>query len=64
MEALNSMKAALSQIEKEMTMYPGTQMGEQDGNIGQAKDGVQGYSDDFENISKKALLKQKMLAGE
>ena len=64
MEAINSMKAALSAIEKEYTMQEGTGLGEQDGNIGQAKDGVQGYSDDFDNISKKALLKQKMLAGE
>ena len=64
MQAINSMKAALSQIEKEYTMQEGTELGEQDGNIGQAEGGTQGYSNDFENISKKALLKQKMLAGE
>jgi hypothetical protein len=61
MKAINSMKQALSAIEKQYTMQQGTGLGEQDGNIGQAKNGEQGFSDDFENISKKALLKQKML---
>lgn len=56
MEAINSMKAALSQIEKKYTMQEGTGLGEQDGNIGQAKDGVQGYSDDFENLARKKRL--------
>jgi hypothetical protein len=64
MKAINSMKQALSAIEKEVTMQQGTGLGKQDGNMGQAEGGTQGYSNDFENISKKALLKQKMLAGE
>lgn len=53
MEAINGMKQALSAIEKKYTMQPNTGLGEQDGNIGQAEDGEQGYSKDFENIAKK-----------
>ena len=53
MEAINSMKAALSAMEKQYTMQHGTGLGEQDGNIGQAVDGEQGYSDDFKNLAKK-----------
>ena len=61
MQAINSMKAALSEIEKEYTMQQGTGLGEQDGNIGQALDGEQGYSDDFENVAKKKMLMKKMM---
>ena len=60
MAAINSMKAALSEIEKNYTMQEGTGLGEQDGNIGQAVDGEQGYSDDFQNVKKKMLLKKMM----
>jgi hypothetical protein len=42
-------------------MQEGTGLGEQDGNMGQAVDGEQGYSDDFENIAKKKLLIKKMM---
>ena len=60
MMAINSMKAALSQIEKNYTMQEGTGTGEQDGNMGEATDGEQDYSDDFENVRKKMLLKKMM----
>lgn len=60
MAAINSMKAALSEIEKNYTMQEGTGLGEQDGNIGQTVDGEQGYSDDFQNVKKKMLLKKMM----
>lgn len=53
MQALNQMKAALSEIEKAYTMQEGTGLGEQDGNIGQAVDGEQDFSNDFKNLSKK-----------
>jgi hypothetical protein len=61
MDALNSLKQAVSGIEKEYTMMQGTRTGEQDGNIGNAKNGVEGYSDDFENISKKKMLIKSMM---
>ena len=61
MDAINSLKQAVSAIEKEYTMMQGTRMGEQDGNIGQAVDGEQGYSDDFENVAKKKMLMKKMM---
>lgn len=61
MDAINSLKQAVSAIEKEYTMMQGTGMGEQDGNMGQAIDGVQGYSDDFENVAKKKMLMKKMM---
>ena len=60
MEAINNMKAALSEIEKQYTMQEGTGLGEQDGNIGQAEDGEQGFSDDFKNVRKKMLIKKMM----
>jgi hypothetical protein len=53
MDAINSLKAAVSAIEKQYTMMEGTGLGEQDGNIGQAEDGEQDYSDDFENVAKR-----------
>lgn len=56
MNAINGMKQALSAIEKQYTMQPGTGLGQQDGNIGQAEDGEQGYSNDFENIAKKKKI--------
>jgi uncharacterized alpha/beta hydrolase family protein len=56
MNAINGMKAALSAIEKEYTMQQGTGLGEQDGNMGQAVDGEQGYSNDFENVAKKKKI--------
>lgn len=61
MQAINSMKAALSEIEKQYTMQEGTGLGEQDGNIGQAVDGEQEFSDDFENVAKKKMLKKMMM---
>lgn len=53
MDAINGMKQALSAIEKKYTMQQGTGLGDQDGNIGQAEDGEQDYSNDFANIAKK-----------
>jgi hypothetical protein len=61
MNAINSLKQAVSAIEKEYTMMQGTRVGQQDGNIGQAVDGEQGYSDDFENVAKKKMLMKKMM---
>ena len=61
MDAINSLKQAVSAIEKEYTMMQGTRIGQQDGNIGQAVDGEQGYSDDFENVAKKKMLMKKMM---
>lgn len=61
MDAINSLKQAVSAIEKEYTMMQGTRVGQQDGNIGQAVDGEQGYSDDFENVAKKKMLMKKMM---
>lgn len=61
MDAINSLKQAVSAIEKQYTMQEGTGLGEQDGNMGQAEDGEQGYSDDFENIAKKKMLIKKMM---
>lgn len=61
MNALNNLKMAVSAIEKEYTMMEGTGLGEQDGNIGQAEDGEQGYSNDFENVAKKKMLMKKMM---
>ena len=60
MDAINSLKAAVSAIEKEYTMMEGTGLGEQDGNMGQATDGEQGFSDDFQNVRKKMLMKKMM----
>jgi hypothetical protein len=60
MQAINSIKAALSAIEKEYTMQEGTGLGDQDGNHGQAVDGEQAYSADFENVKKKMLVKKMM----
>lgn len=61
MQAINSIKAALSEIEKEYTMQEGTGLGDQDGNMGQAIDGEQDYSDDFKNVAKKKMLMKKMM---
>lgn len=61
MAAINSLKQAVSAIEKSYTMMEGTGLGEQDGNIGQAEDGEQGYSNDFENVAKKKMLMKKMM---
>lgn len=63
MQAINSMKAALSEIEKQYTMQEGTGLGDQDGNMGQAVDGEQDYSDDFDNVAKKKMLMKKMMEG-
>ena len=60
MNALNQMKQAVSAIEKQYTMQEKTGLGEQDGNIGQAEDGEQGYSNDFDNVKKKLLIKAMM----
>lgn len=61
MDAINSLKQAVSAIEKNYTMQEGTGLGEQDGNIGQAEDGEQEYSKDFENVAKKKMLIKKMM---
>ena len=63
MDAINSLKQAVSAIEKQYTMMQGTGTGEQDGNISDGVDGEVDYST-FENAAKKKLVKQRMLAGE
>lgn len=60
MNAINSLKQAVSAIEKEYTMMQGTRTGEQDGNIGETVDGEQDYSS-FENVAKKKMLMKKMM---
>lgn len=60
MKAINSMKEALSQIEKEYTMQQGTGLGEQDGNMGQAEDGEQDYSKMDKALLTKAMKKAMM----
>ncbi len=59
MAALNSLKMAVSAIEKEYTMQEGTGLGDQDGNIGQSDDGEIPYSK-FENEAKKKMLLKAM----
>lgn len=57
MKALNHMKEALSQIEKEYTKQDINQEGlEQDGNTGNAEDGEQEYSALAYNAKKKMLI--------
>lgn len=58
MQALNGMKAALSEIEKEYTAYQGTMTGKQDGNMGNAQDGQEGYSK-MQNPTHSAEFEQK-----
>lgn len=60
MAAINSLKQAVSAIEKEYTMMQGTRTGEQDGNISDGVDGEVEYSD-FENVAKKKMLMKKMM---
>ncbi|KHD88836.1 MAG: hypothetical protein OM95_06890 [Bdellovibrio sp. ArHS] len=60
MEAINSMKQAVSAIEKHYTMQEGTRTGEQDGNMGETVDGEQDYSK-FENVAKKKKLISAMM---
>lgn len=60
MNAINSLKQAVSAIEKEYTMMQGTRTGEQDGNISDGVDGEVEYSD-FENVAKKKMLMKKMM---
>lgn len=60
MNAINSLKQAVSAIEKEYTMMQGTRTGEQDGNISDGVDGEVEYSD-FENVAKKKMLIKKMM---
>ncbi|HAB98237.1 MAG TPA: hypothetical protein DCE71_00225 [Parachlamydiales bacterium] len=63
MQALNSMKSALSQIEKEYTMMQGTRTGDQDGNMSQAVDGEVDYDNDFKNVKRKMLVKKLQSEG-
>jgi hypothetical protein len=58
---IEELKMAVSAIQKKLTMMEGTGVGEQDGNIGQAVNGEQGYSDDFENVTKKKMFLKKMM---
>ena len=60
MNAINSLKQAVSAIEKEYTMMQGTRTGEQDGNISDGVDGEVEYSD-FGNVAKKKMLMKKMM---
>lgn len=60
MNAINSLKQAVSAIEKEYTMMQGTRTGEQDGNISDGVDGEVDYSS-FENVAKKKMLMKKMM---
>lgn len=60
MNAINSLKQAVSAIEKEYTMMQGTRTGEQDGNISDGVDGEVDYSS-FENVAKKKMLIKKMM---
>lgn len=59
MDALNHMKAALSQIEKKYTMQEINEEGaEQDGNIGESENGEQDYSALAYDAKKKMLIKK------
>lgn len=61
MQALNSMKQALSQIEKEFTMEETNMEGEeQDGNMGEAVNGEQDYSATEYDAKKKMLISKLM----
>lgn len=60
MDAINSLKQAVSAIEKQYTMQEGTGTGEQDGNISDGVDGEIEYSDDFKNVRKKMMMKKMM----
>ncbi len=61
MQAINSMKQALSQIEKEFTMEDINEEGlEQDGNTGEAEGGEQDYSAVEYNAKKKMLISKLM----
>lgn len=61
MQAINSMKQALSQIEKEFTMEDINMEGyEQDGNTGEAEGGEQDYSATEYNAKKKMLVSKLM----
>ena len=65
MEAINSMKAALSQIEKEYTMQDTNMESEEnDGNMGQAEGGEQSYEAMDYNSKKKMLVKKLSNMGE
>lgn len=61
MDAINSLKQAVSAIEKEYTMMQGNRTGQQDGNISDGVDGEVEYSEDFENVAKKKMLKKMMM---
>lgn len=55
MEAINSMKSALSEIEKKFTQVQDGMDRKQDGNMGNAENGVEDYSK-FEQNDKKAMM--------
>jgi hypothetical protein len=57
MDAINSLKAAVSGIEKQYTMQKGVKIdGQQDGNIGAANEQGDVDFSKFENLSKKKKL--------
>lgn len=60
MKAINSMKEALSQIEKEYTMQETNMEDEQDGNIGATEDGEQDYEKTSYDAKKKMLINKLM----
>lgn len=55
MDAINSMKSALSEIEKKYTQVQDGSPEKKDGNMGNAEDGVESYSK-FEQNDKKAMM--------
>jgi len=64
MSALNQLKAGVSELEKSLTEYHGEKVDSpQDGNVGSANGEGQVDYEKFDNLAKKNLLKQKMLAG-
>lgn len=58
---LEELKQAVSAIQKKITMMEGNRTGQQDGNIGNAIQGEESYSNDFENVAKKKMLLKKMM---
>lgn len=61
MQAINSMKQALSQIEKEFTVEEINEEGsKQDGNTGEAENGEQDYSATEYDAKKKMLISKLM----
>ncbi len=62
MQAINSMKDALAQIEKKYTKVEQNMPGDQDGNTGNAQDGVEDYGSlDYDR--KKKMLVESLKKG-